>query len=220
MISTLHSGPVADAIERLYAAAQSGPRPGPRRAPGDRETERERSVAERAADAADAFMAISPDTGRLLYSFIRAAKPPTVVEFGMSYGISTLFLAAAVRDNNFGRIYTTELSEKKIAAAQKTFIDAGVGDLITVLAGDARDTLTDIEGQVGVVLLDGWKELYLPVITLLESRMPTGAVVVADNAESPDMAPYLDYVRDPANGYVSVNIAGKRNDTVEISSRV
>jgi predicted O-methyltransferase YrrM len=162
-------------------------------------------------------MPIAPMAGRLLYSLIRAARPETVVEFGMSFGISTLHLAAAVRDNRTGRVYTTELSDSKIAAAAATFADAGVAEVISVLPGDARTTLATVPAPIGVVLLDGWKEMYLDVLTLLQPKLSPGALVVADNTESPGAQPYLGYVRDPANGYVSLNFPGKRDDTMEIS---
>jgi predicted O-methyltransferase YrrM len=66
-------------------------------------------------------------------------------------------------------------------------------------------------------LLDGWKELYLPVIKLLEPRLSPGALVVADNTESPDTRSYLDYVHDSENGYVSFNFAVRDSDSMELS---
>jgi len=138
----------------------------------------------------------------------------------MSFGISALHLASAVRDNGTGRVLTTELSADKIAAAKRTFADTGLDDLITILEGDALSTLTDIDEPVGLVLLDGWKELYLPVIKLLEPHLSPGALVVADNTEMADARPYLDYVRNAENGYVSVNFAARETDSMEISCHV
>jgi predicted O-methyltransferase YrrM len=77
-----------------------------------------------------------------------------------------------------------------------------------------------VDGPVGFVLLDGWKELYLPVIKLLETHLSPGALVVADNTEMADTRPYLDYVRDADNGYVSVNFLARDSDSMEISCRV
>jgi predicted O-methyltransferase YrrM len=135
----------------------------------------------------------------------------------MSFGISALHLASAVRDNGSGQVVTTELSESKIAAATKTFAETGLDDVITVLRGDALSTLESVDGPIDFVLLDGWKELYLPVIKLLEGRLSPGALVVADNTEMADAKPYLDYVRDSENGYVSVNFAARESDSMEIS---
>jgi len=150
---------------------------------------------------------------------VRAARPSTIVEFGMSLGISAIHLASAVRDNGSGRIVTTELSGAKVAAAKKTFAETGLDDLITVLEGDALTTLADIDGPVEFVLLDGWKELYLPVIKLVEPRLSAGALIVADNTSMDDTRPYLDHVHDPGNGYVSVNFPVREGDSMEISCR-
>src|SRR6202035_2923042 len=104
------------------------------------------------------------------------SRPDTVVEFGTSFGISTIYLAAAVADNGSGRVVTTELAAAKIAAARANLEEAGVGGPVTILAGDARQTLADVPGPVGLVLLDGWKDLCLPVLRLLEPRLAPGAV--------------------------------------------
>lgn len=167
----------------------------------------------------DIYMPVTPVAGRLLYSLVRATRPATIVEFGMSFGISAIHLASAVRDNGSGRVVTTELSATKIVAAKANFAETGLDDLITVLDGDATATLAELDGAVDFVLLDGWKELYLPVLTVLERRLSPGALVVADNTNMDGLAPYLDYVRAPENGYVSVNFAARDSDSMEISCR-
>ena len=180
----------------------------------------EESDAQSRADALSEFyLPVTPDAGRLLYSLVRASRPATVVEFGMSLGISAIHLASAVRDNCEGRVVTTELSEKKVAVASRNFADAGLDDLITVLHGDALETLKSVEGPVGFVLLDGWKDLYMQVLEVIEPRLGPGALVVADNTSMPGLQPYLDYVRDPANGYVSVHFPVRDSDSMEISCR-
>jgi predicted O-methyltransferase YrrM len=179
-------------------------------------------TAQERAEAMSAFyIPVTPEAGRLLYSLVRATRPAIIVEFGMSYGISALHLASAVRDNGTGRVVTTELSADKIAAAKQTFAETGLDDLITILAGDALSTLAELDGPIGFVLLDGWKELYLPVIKLLEPQLAPAALIVADNTEMADAQPYLDHVRNVKNGYVSVNFAAREKaDSMEISCHV
>ncbi|WP_024795526.1 O-methyltransferase [Tomitella biformata] len=213
MANTLDSGPVSPLIADLYARAAATPRPAQRPGP-------DASAQERADAMAEVYMPIDPVAGRMLYSLVRATRPEIVVEFGMSFGISTLHLAAAVRDNGVGRVVTTEMSAAKIAAATATFAEAGLADVIEVLAGDALETLAALPGPVGLVLLDGWKELYLPVLEILEPRLPSGALVIADNASHAGAQPYLERVREPARGYVSVNFPSKADDSMELSCRV
>jgi predicted O-methyltransferase YrrM len=177
------------------------------------------SAQERADALSDFYLPVTPEAGRLLYALVRATRPSTVVEFGMSLGISAIHLASAVRDNGSGRVVTTELSAAKVAAAKKTFAETGLDDLITVLEGDALTTLADVDTPVEFVLLDGWKDLYLPVTKLLEPRLSAGALIIADNTSMDDTRPYLDHVRDPGNGYVSVNFPVRDGDSMEISCR-
>lgn len=177
------------------------------------------TTAERTELMSEFYIPVTPEAGRLLYALVRATRPATVVEFGMSFGISAIHLASGVRDNATGRVVTTELSDTKIAAAKRTFADTGLDDVITILEGDALTTLADVDGPVDFVLLDGWKDLYLPVIKMLEPRLSSGALVVADNASAPDMQPYLDRVRNPDNGYVSFNFAVREGDSMELSCR-
>jgi predicted O-methyltransferase YrrM len=217
MTTTLQDHRVAAALDRMYTASREQMSQlrdmGPAMSTA-------RTVQER-ADAMSAFyIPVTPEAGRLLYSLVRATHPATIVEFGMSFGISALHLASAVRDNGSGRVVTTELSADKIAAAKQTFAETGLDDLITILEGDALSTLAGLDGPVGFVLLDGWKELYLPVLELLEPRLSPGTLVVADNTERSDARPYLDYVRNTENGYVSFNFAVRDSDSMEISCRV
>jgi predicted O-methyltransferase YrrM len=217
MSNTLQDQRVAAALDRMYAKTREQT---PKLRDMRGQMSRERTAQERADAMSTFFIPVTPEAGRLLYSLVRATRPATVVEFGMSFGISALHLASAVRDNGSGRVVTTELSADKIAAAKQTFAETGLDDLITILEGDALSTLADLDGPIGLVLLDGWKELYLPVIKLLEPHLSPGALVVADNTEMADAGPYLDHVRNAENGYVSVNFAARESDSMEISCHV
>jgi predicted O-methyltransferase YrrM len=216
MANTLQDPKVAAVLDRMYGEARNQmallrERRG--------EFDRPMTAQERAEAMSDFYIPVTPEAGRLLYTLVRATRPATVVEFGMSFGISAVHLAAAVRDNGTGRVVTTELSDTKIAAAKQTFAETGLDDVITILEGDALSTLADLPGPVDFVLLDGWKDLYLPVLELLEPRLSPGVLVIADNASSADMAPYLDRVRNPDNGYVSFNFQVRDSDSMEISCR-
>jgi predicted O-methyltransferase YrrM len=216
MATTLQEPRVATVLDTMYTESKAQMS---RLRERGSDFNRPMTTAERTEAMSEFYIPVTPEAGRLLYSLVRATRPATVVEFGMSFGISAIHLAAAVRDNGSGRVVTTELSETKIAAAKQTFADTGLDDVITILEGDALTTLEGQEGPVEFVLLDGWKDLYLPVIKLLEPRLSTAALVIADNASAADMKPYLDYVRDPDNGYTSFNFLVRESDSMEISCR-
>ncbi|WNV86444.1 class I SAM-dependent methyltransferase [Umezawaea sp. Da 62-37] len=216
--STLQDLGVERALSRMFARAEHGDVTSDALV-ADRPTGYVPTTSqERADEGAAICMPISAECGRLLHTLVRASRPTTVVEFGTSFGISTLHLAAAVRDNGRGHVFTTELSRTKTTAARRTFTETGLDDVVTVLEGDALDTLTTLDGPVDLVLLDGWKDLCLPVLHLLEPHLSPGALVVADDTTFTSMAPYLAYVRTPSNGYQSVDFPVE--DGMEISCRV
>src|ERR1044072_5976037 len=152
---TLADPRVEAAISRMFALAEHDDATAARLGGLAPETTPHQELADIASGI---YMPISAEGGKLLYNLVRAIRPATVVEFGMSFGISTLYLAAAVRDNGTGRVITTERSKEKIAAAHRTFAETGLDDLITVLEGDAQETLADVDGPLELVLLDGWKD--------------------------------------------------------------
>src|SRR5579875_844327 len=214
MTNTLRTPKVQAVLDRLFAAAARDDDHTPARPARPHATAAEQSDA-----CQDIYMPISAEAGRLLYALARAIRPQTVVEFGTSFGISTIHLAAAVTDNGSGRVVTTELSGRKAAAARQNLEQAGLAGVVTILQGDALETLASVTGPVRLVLLDGWKELYLPVLRLLQPRLSPGALIVADNTEMADTKPYLEYVRNVENGYVSVNFLARDSDSMEISCR-
>lgn len=219
--NTLHDPRVAEVLETMFAQAAGDDAAREHVIYRQPATFAALSHQERADAAAEIYMPISRDGGRLVYTLIRAARPRTVVEFGTSFGISTLHLAAAVRDNGLGRVITTELSASKAAAARDTFAEAGLADVITVLEGDALETLAahlEPSESVDFVLLDGWKDLYLPVLHLLEPRLPAGALILADDTEFESVQPYLAYVRDPATPYEGA--AFPVEDGMEVTCRL
>ncbi|HWU79036.1 MAG TPA: O-methyltransferase [Caulobacter sp.] len=160
-------------------------------------------------------LAVSRETGALLYMLARGCGARMVVEFGTSFGISTLHLAAALRDNGGGQLITTEFEPSKAERAQENLMAGGVSDLVEIRLGDALQTLAvDLPETIDLVLLDGAKALYPEVLALLESRLRPGALIVADNA---DYAPeYLARVRSPDAGYLSVPFG----EDVELSMRL
>jgi predicted O-methyltransferase YrrM len=145
----------------------------------------------------------------------RSSGARTIVEFGTSFGISTLHLAAALRDNRGGHLITSEFEPSKAARARDILKAGGVIDLVEIREGDALKTLSvDLPEAIDLVLLDGAKALYPEILSLVESRLKVGALIVADNADmSPD---YLKRVRSPMNGYLSVAFA----EDVELSMRL
>jgi predicted O-methyltransferase YrrM len=214
MANSLASPKLNALLSKLFAAADRDDEHAPP-LPSGLSSWAQAPPSERADAFQDCYIPISAEGGKLLYALVRSARPATVVEFGTSFGISTIYLAAAVTDNGTGHVIGTELSPQKVRAARSNLAEAGVSAAATILPGDAQQTLAEVPGPIGMVLLDGWKELCLPVLRLLEPRLAPGAVVAADDITHATLGEYLRYVRDPANGYVTV--AFPVEDGIEIS---
>jgi len=157
----------------------------------------------------DAFIPVSREAGRLLYLTARAIGARTIVEYGTSFAISTLYLAAAVRDNGGGRVIGTELEPAKHARALAHVAEAGLADLVEVRLGDARETLArDLPAPIDLVLLDGWKDLYGSILDLLTPSLRPGAVVFADNVRTfkKTLAPFVARLQSGRHGFASVTL--------------
>lgn len=173
---------------------------------------------ERGAVYGLAPLSIKPDVGELLYVLAMARGVGTIVEFGASLGYSTIHLAAAARDLGDARVITTELEPEKAEIARRNLAAAGLDDLVDLRDGDALETLRDV-GEVDLLFLDGWNNLYLAVLDLAEPALSTGALVIADLSEGdPEQVPYCQRMHDPAGGYVSVDVP--LDAGVVVSSRV
>jgi predicted O-methyltransferase YrrM len=164
------------------------------------------------------FLSVTPEFGRFLYMCGRASKAKLIVEFGTSFGISTIHLACALRDNGNGHLIGTELEAAKANRAHVNLVDAGLADLVDVRVGDALETLRSIDGEIDLLLLDGAVSLYLPVLKLVEGHLRSGAFVVGENAieQSPG---YLEYVRQQPNGYLSLALPFQEGRGNELTVR-
>lgn len=220
-MNTLNTAPLAPLLERLFdetAAASPATSAALAALPAAERTRLMHSKTEYLdfyARLKDVPLPVSRETGTLLYMLARSGGARSVVEFGTSFGISTLFLAAALRDNGGGRLVTTEFEPSKVARARAHLKTGGLDDLVEIREGDALKTLAvDLPETIDLLLLDGAKALYPEILALVESRLRPGALVVADNADhSPE---YLARVRSPQGGYMSTPFGGD----VELSMRV
>jgi predicted O-methyltransferase YrrM len=207
---TLSAPPVAELLARLFAESEASNAKLRQMFGALPPEERARRMADPNADyrqffsrARDLYLAVSPETARLLYMLARATGARAIVEFGTSFGISTIHLAAALRDNGGGRLVGTELEANKVTQARANLSAAGLADLVDIREGDALETLArDLPDAIDLVLLDGHKPLYPRILDLLGPRLRAGACLVADNVDaSPD---YVARVRKAGGGYLSV----------------
>ena len=156
----------------------------------------------------DLYLAVDPSNGALCYLLARMLRARNVVEFGTSFGVSTIYLALAVRDNGGGRVIGTERIPQKAARARANIEEAGLGAFVEIREGDALETLRDVPGPVDFLLNDGFPAFTLPILQIVAPHMRPGAVALCGNAAlfPADHAEYVQWVRDRANGFCSMQL--------------
>lgn len=226
-MDSLTTAPIADVLTRLFAEAEAADQK-LYEAYADSVSFSEERVTqileEEAKDykkhyetLAGNFLNISAEFGQFLYVCARARQAQRIVEFGTSFGISTIYLATALNDGGGGQLVGTELEPTKAQRARENLAAAGLAELVDIRVGDALETLRDgVGGAVDLVLLDGAIGLYLPVLELLEPHLCPGALVIAENAVG-QSSEYLNYVRDPNNGYRTLPLPFKEGRGNELS---
>jgi len=151
--------------------------------------------------------AISQDQGELIYLLCRQMRARRVIDVANSVGVSAIYLAAAMRDNQDGLVIGSEIEPEKVDIAERDIEEAGLDSWVTILEGDARQTLRELDEPVDFALIDGWQgdegpSLARGVVEVIAPQLRRGGLLMNDNAE-PD---YLEYVRDPVNGFVSISL--------------
>ncbi|HEV8443383.1 MAG TPA: class I SAM-dependent methyltransferase [Steroidobacteraceae bacterium] len=142
----------------------------------------------------DLLLSVGREAGTLLYLLASGGQSRRILELGTSYGYSTVWLAAAARATG-GKVISLELRDFKIEHARQALTRAGLSTRVEFHAGDCLETLKKLPGPFDFVLLDVWKDLYLPCFELFHPKLAPGALVVADNMLLPEV------VRPQAEAY-------------------
>jgi len=161
----------------------------------------------------DKLVALDRDKAELCYQLCRATDARRIVEIGTSFGVSTLYLATAVRDNvraagGDGVVIGTEYEPNKASAARAHFEQAGLSRFIELREGDLRETLLQIDGPVDFTLVDIWIAMARPALELVAPHLKRGAIVVCDNTERyrGEYADYFAFLENPANGFRTMTL--------------
>jgi predicted O-methyltransferase YrrM len=158
---------------------------------------------------ADKMVALDRDKAEFCYQLCRSLRATRVVEAGTSFGVSTLYLAAAVRDNQVanGVVIGTEFEPKKAEIARANFKEAGLSEFIDLREGDLHQTLQDVGGPVDFMLVDIW-DVALPALERVSSSLRPGAIVVTDNTavDSEEYRGYFEFVNDPTNRFRTMTV--------------
>ena len=166
----------------------------------------------------DMLLSVTAAQGALLYILARSIQAKTIVEFGTSHGVSSIYLAAALRDNGQGgKLIGTEFVAAKVKEAQKNLEEVGLSSFVEIREGDARETLKTLPQGIDLCFMDGFPPFLLEVFKLIAPKLRRGAIVISDDIPTSRelIADYFAYLRDPKNGFRSVYLP--LGDGTEIS---
>jgi predicted O-methyltransferase YrrM len=130
------------------------------------------------------LIAIGPETAQFLTNLIKGYAAQTIVELGASYGYSTVWFADAARATG-GRVISFELDASKVEYIRGRLEQAGLSEYVEFRIGDATNLLADWNTAIDFVLIDLWKDLYIPCFDLVLPRLTPGAFIAADNMLQP-----------------------------------
>lgn len=219
MMNSLLLSEVKNVLERLHTLADTRDQTIVQRIRGDEGAWNAATSEQKAALLQDVLNSVDREAGRFLYAVARSISAKRIVEFGTSFGVSTIYFAAALKDNGGGLVIGSELEPTKVAKAEQHLAEAGLSQFAEIRPGDAMQTLRDV-GSVDLLFLDGFKLMYLDMLKLLRPSLRQGAVVLADDVTlfPDDVATYLDFLRDPANGFVTATLP--LDDGIEYSVKL
>jgi predicted O-methyltransferase YrrM len=130
------------------------------------------------------LLPVGPESGRMINILAKSLEAPTILELGTSYGYSTIWLAEAARASG-GRVVTMELSEKKSAYARDMAKKAGLEGFVDFRVGDALKLIDELPHGIDFVLVDLWKNLYVPCLEAFYPKLNSGAIIASDNMIEP-----------------------------------
>jgi predicted O-methyltransferase YrrM len=148
----------------------------------------------------DFLLSVGMEIGVFMNTLVKSAKPAIILEVGTSYGYSTIWLAEAAKSYG-GRVITLEKSPEKALFAQQQLKKAGLLEVVTFKIGDALESIAALSEGIDFVLLDIWKELYVPCFDLFFPKLNKNAWVLSDNMlypphSRPEAAIYRNRVRE------------------------
>src|SRR5437660_2321423 len=161
----------------------------------------------------DKLVALDRAKAEFCYQVCRALRATRVAEAGTSFGVSTLFLASAVRENlrddgGEGVVIGTEYEPEKVKGARANFVEAGLSDLIDLREGDLRENLANIVAPIDFMLIDIWTSMARSALELVAPSLRAGAVIICDNTAQfrDSYRDYFEFINDPANRFRTMTL--------------
>jgi len=164
----------------------------------------------------------APEDAQFLRILVESAKSRYGVEVGSYKGFGAIHMGMAL-ERNGGRLVTHEIDAKIADECRENLKKAGLGGTVTVVTGDALQTLPRLETGIDFVFIDAKKEDYLKYFKIVEPKLKPGALIVADNTikSAKAMKDYLDYVsKSPDYDSVTIRASMMKDDGMTVTYKL
>lgn len=147
-------------------------------------------------DLSDLMISIDPRQGLFLYQQVLLKRPKLIFEFGLSHGISALYMAQALEKHSQGTIFSTEIETRKVEIARQHLSTFRLNHRVNILEEDVLTAIDKIDQPIEMVHMDGYPSLNLAVLQKLEPKLTPGALLITDDATLFDleMRDYTQYL--------------------------
>jgi predicted O-methyltransferase YrrM len=151
------------------------------------------------------LLAVSEEDGRFLRVMIATSGAKHALEIGGAYGYSAIWIGLALRETG-GRLTTIEYDAARAKLAAEHVRAAGLGDIVTVIAGDAFAEIPKLPGAFDFVFLDAWKRDYKRFLDLMLPRMAPRGLFLAHNVvnKRTEMRDFLDAVKSDSRLFTTI----------------
>jgi len=148
---------------------------------------------QRETDRKRKMLNLEPETAALLHILVRATHRQSILEIGTSNGYSTIWLAHAMRARSNGRLVSIERNPAKLEMARENLQRAGLLNSVTLLEGEASDTVKTLEGPFDCVFFDADRISAPRQLDILMPKLEADVLLLADNVLShpEEVADYL-----------------------------
>ncbi len=127
----------------------------------------------------DSLKALHPSVAQLLHMLILQKQALTIVEFGTSHGVSTIWLAQAARQTG-GHVFSVDAVPAKTAAATRNLDAAGLAEFVTLTTAEGADFAESLPEQIDFVLVDFGLPAFLPAYERMRTKLSARATLFVD----------------------------------------
>jgi caffeoyl-CoA O-methyltransferase len=164
----------------------------------------------------------TPGDALMLRILVEASGAKRGVEVGTASGFGAINMGIAF-ERTGGHLWTHDIDPKAVQETRENLEKVGLENVVTVVEGDALQTLPNLEGPIDFVFIDALKRDYFKYFKILEPKLKPGAVVVADNViqSARAMKDFLDYIQtSPDYDTVIIRASMEKNDGMSVSYKI